>query len=452
VLWLDGARSQLEAGLRSDPTRGRLALEVYAKDWLDQQAQLSPRTREIYSHQLEHHILPSIDDNVTALGHQALASIAPELVRAWYLALTITHMPSIAAKSYVRLRQVLSQAVDDERIVKNPCRIRRGGVERHPEQRFATMAELLTLSRHVPERYRAMVLTAGLAGLRQGELLALRRVDLDLDAGIVHVRRKRQTLDSGEILESAPKSEAGRRSISLPMPLVAELRWHLEHYVGPKVDSYVFTSADGQPIERNNFRIRVWLPATKAAGMKGFRFHDLRHTAGTLAARTGATTKELMARLGHASSQAATVYQHSAADGIGTSLRDWPECSWRQSGRMAPAMSDPPLDPTMQPASSAGVQPPRRPTIRQSPRLPHTCEICRREGAVKVDRPRSCRTTLTARSGDTEFKMRAGRRGIRRKIAIATRYTLQLYWLFVVEPHRHPTPDTRVEGVPLIAF
>jgi integrase len=48
--------------------------------------------------------------------------------------------------------------------------------------------------------------------------------------------------------------------------------------------------------------------------LDGLRFHDLRHTAGTLAARTGATTKELMARLGHATPRAAMVYQHAAED------------------------------------------------------------------------------------------------------------------------------------------
>ena len=58
----------------------------------------------------------------------------------------------------------------------------------------------------------------------------------------------------------------------------------------------------------------MWLPAAKAAGLAGLRFHDLRHTAGTLAARTGATTKELMARLGHASPQASMIYQHAAED------------------------------------------------------------------------------------------------------------------------------------------
>ena len=49
-------------------------------------------------------------------------------------------------------------------------------------------------------------------------------------------------------------------------------------------------------------------------GLDGLRFHDLRHAAGTLAARTGATTKEIMARLGHASPRAAMVYQHATED------------------------------------------------------------------------------------------------------------------------------------------
>lgn len=67
-------------------------------------------------------------------------------------------------------------------------------------------------------------------------------------------------------------------------------------------------------MEPSNFRYRVWLKATQAAGFDGLRVHDLRHTAGTLAARTGATTKELMVRLGHASPNAAMIYQHAAAD------------------------------------------------------------------------------------------------------------------------------------------
>ncbi len=307
-------RRATHGGCRRPDPRPRTTLATYARDWLGHQAHLAPRTREIYRHQLERHVLPEIDNTVSPLGDLALNELTPEVIRGWYQALVINHSRSIAAKAYVRLRQVLNQAVDDERILRNPCRIRRGGVERHDEQRFATMAELLKLAGAVPERYRAMILTAGLAGLRQGELLALRRSDVVLRAGVIRVHRKRQQLDSGEIIEGAPKSEAGRRTVALPGTLVDVLRAHVADFVAKGDDAYVFTSSDGPPIERNNFRNRVWLPSTREARLEGLRFHDLRHTAGTLAARTGATTKELMARLGHSSANAALVYQHASAD------------------------------------------------------------------------------------------------------------------------------------------
>jgi integrase len=95
---------------------------------------------------------------------------------------------------------------------------------------------------------------------------------------------------------------------------VAELERHLLSYVAASADGSVFTTEAGTPLDANNFRSRVWNPATRAVGLSGLRFHDLRHTAGTLAARTGAATKELMARLGHSSPAAAMVYQHAAED------------------------------------------------------------------------------------------------------------------------------------------
>jgi integrase len=56
------------------------------------------------------------------------------------------------------------------------------------------------------------------------------------------------------------------------------------------------------------------LPAREAAGRPDLRFHDLRHTGATLAAVSGATLAELMARLGHSTPGAAMRYQHAAAD------------------------------------------------------------------------------------------------------------------------------------------
>jgi integrase len=116
------------------------------------------------------------------------------------------------------------------------------------------------------------------------------------------------------VIEDAPKSRAGIRNVALPSTLCAELDRHLEAYCEHTPDAFVFTSSTGVPLERSNFRHRIWLPATEQLGLDGLRFHDLRHTAGTLTARTGATTKEIMARLGHASPRAAMVYQHATRD------------------------------------------------------------------------------------------------------------------------------------------
>jgi integrase len=58
---------------------------------------------------------------------------------------------------------------------------------------------------------------------------------------------------------------------------------------------------------------REWTRARRALGLEGVRLHDLRHVAGTMAAATGASTKELMHRLGHASPRAALRYQHATA-------------------------------------------------------------------------------------------------------------------------------------------
>lgn len=240
--WLAGVETDRAKGTWVDPLAGRTTLAEYAAAWL---SGLAKRTREIYDSQLRLHVLPRIDPAVPALGTVAITDLTPALVRQWCAALVTQHSASAAAKAYTRLRQILTAAVSDELIGKNPCRIDRGGVEHHPEQRFATMAELATLAGVVPDRYRAH------------------------------------------------RSRHGR---------------------GAGLDDYVFLSEEGTPLERSNFRQRVWLPVAKAAGLAGLRFHDLRHAAGTLAARTGATTKELMARLGHASPRAAMIYQHAAAD------------------------------------------------------------------------------------------------------------------------------------------
>ena len=96
----------------------------------------------------------------------------------------------------------------------------------------------------------------------------------------------------------------------MPSFVARSLAVHIDLYALPGADGLVFPSADGQPMRRSNFRRRVWEPATAEIAMTGFRFHDLRHTAATLAAASGTSLKALMARIGHSSAAAALRYQH----------------------------------------------------------------------------------------------------------------------------------------------
>jgi Phage integrase family len=84
---------------------------------------------------------------------------------------------------------------------------------------------------------------------------------------------------------------------------------HLEDFTAPAPRALVLTSPQGTQLRRSNFT-RAWSRATTAAGLSGFHFHDLRHTGNTLAGEAGATLRELMDRMGHASTRAALIYQH----------------------------------------------------------------------------------------------------------------------------------------------
>jgi integrase len=158
-----------------------------------------------------------------------------------------------------------------------------------------------------------MVLFATFTGLRFGELRALRRDRLDILHKTVHVVEQYQELSSGQLVLGPPKTDAGRRTVTIPDVLITDLEKHLATYSGPAPNGLVFCGTLHQPLHRKTF-YRNWNKAVEAAGMPGFHFHDLRHTGNTLAAATGASTKELMSRMGHASPRAALIYQHATED------------------------------------------------------------------------------------------------------------------------------------------
>ncbi|WP_329228382.1 tyrosine-type recombinase/integrase [Streptomyces sp. NBC_01460] len=203
----------------------------------------------------------------------------------------------------------MNTAVDDEVIQRNPCRIKGAGAAKTAERPFLDVTEVFQLADAVSARFRVFILLAAFTGLRFGELAALQRHDVDLERRTVAVRRALAETRTDGILVKAPKSAAGVRTVAFPASLTESLAAHLAAYAEPGRTGLVFTGARGGQLRRNNFR-RLWLRALETTGLGDVHFHDLRHTGNTLAATGGATTRELMQRMGHSSVRAALIYQH----------------------------------------------------------------------------------------------------------------------------------------------
>jgi integrase len=107
-----------------------------------------------------------------------------------------------------------------------------------------------------------------------------------------------------------PKTAAGYRTLALPPILVEELKAHLDKFVGDDDDALLFVDALTKETPSKTDWRTLWDRARRESGVE-CTFHDLRHVAGTLNAAVGATIKEAMARLGHASPEAALRYQHA---------------------------------------------------------------------------------------------------------------------------------------------
>ncbi|MCW2607955.1 MAG: putative integrase [Frankiales bacterium] len=241
-----------------------------------------------------------------------LDRLTPQSVRTWYSSLDASK-PTRRAHAYGLLRAICMTAYREDLISANPCRIAGGGrVRKQHKTETATLAELDAIAQAIAPRYRSMVLLAGWCGLRHGELTELRRRDLDLERGSVKIERAVTRVD-GVMVVGDPKSEAGKRTVAIPRDLLPVLANDVATYVPPSDDALLFPARKGGHLTMSTFH-RVWDHARRAGGRPELPFHDLRHTGLTLAAATGATLADLMARAGHSTASAAMRYQHSVQD------------------------------------------------------------------------------------------------------------------------------------------
>jgi len=328
--WLATHEADIVRGSWAAPARGKVAFSEYAKAWFDKQVHLRPRTRELYEYLLRVHIEPTF-------GQTALSAIVNSEVVAWHRGLSAT-VPGTAPKCYRLLRQVMAAAVADGYLVKSPAVVKGASRERVEEQAIPTVAEVRALAEAVDPRYRAMIWLAGGCGLRFGELAALRRDRVDLLHREVRVAETVTELVGGERFVGPPKTDSSRRTVAIPSTIVPVIEEHLAN-IAVEPGALLFPAPGGGYLQRHNFRQRAWLPALRATGLN-YRFHDLRHVAMTLAAASGATIADLMARAGHSSPRAAMIYQHASrdrdhaiAETMGLALQE-PEKTVRQHPRV----------------------------------------------------------------------------------------------------------------------
>lgn len=249
-----------------------------------------PSTRAWYDSRWTTHLEP-------VLGARRIDSIRRAELEEFLTELeTRTSLPTRRAVQQL-VHKLLAVAVRSEWLNRNPA----DGIEmpaaRPRSARFLDDDEVRCIADEVPRRYRALVWTLAVAGLRIGEATALRVKSLNSSIRVVENAPE----IGGRKLIGQPKTAASERVIPIPPSLQVMLDEHVTKF-GNAFDpeSFVFTTEHGAQIGQNNFRKRVFQPAAVRANVTPTpTVHDLRHTAASLALKHGLTPYEVAKLLGH---------------------------------------------------------------------------------------------------------------------------------------------------------
>jgi integrase len=230
-------------------------------------------------------------------------SLGAQMIRKGKAPATTRHALSV-------LHTIFEHARRQEWVVANPVSLAdKPRVEQvDPDIRFLDTEEVEALVRGVPDDYlgrveRPMYLAAAMTGMRQGELLALRWLDVDWAARRVRIRRN---FVRGEF--GTPKSKRSSRSVPLADRLARELdQLHRETEWAGEDDLVFAHPHTGKPIDRSKLLKRFKF-ALKHAGVRDVRFHDLRHTFGTRLAAQGVPMRTLQEMMGHRDFKTTLIY------------------------------------------------------------------------------------------------------------------------------------------------
>jgi integrase len=287
---------------------GSVRVGEYLDRWLRDSVRGTVRqsTYETYGHMASKHIIP-------ALGAIKLRSLTPMHVRGFYRERLDNEdrkcAPATVRKMHVVLQKALDQAVSDGLLPRNAAKgvklpqTKRGNIQ--PLTREQTKILLGTVS---GDRLEALYVLAVATGLRQGELLALKWEDVELEEAVLRVRST-LTRSGGTVSIGQPKTARSRRSVGLTEQGVSALRVHLSRQIREMEEmgslyqpgGLVFANEIGGIINPSNLRNRSLKPLLQRAGLPKIRFHDLRHTCATLLLSKNINPKIVSEMLGHSS-------------------------------------------------------------------------------------------------------------------------------------------------------
>jgi integrase len=246
--------------------------------------------------------------------------------------------PGTAHHVHRTIRNALNEARRRGHITQNPALLAKAPKLTDDEAEPYTVAEVRRLLALVAGRRNGPRWVVALAlGLRQGEALGLKWEHVDLDTGLMRIRRNRLRPEyehgcdgtCGRKAGYCPdrrqaradtgptQSRAGRRVVGLPEPLIVLLRVHRANQEAERTaarqlwqeEGWVFAKHDGRPLNPNT-DYHEWKALIKEAGLPERRLHDARHTAATVLAILAVPTPTAMAIMGWSSAEMAARYQH----------------------------------------------------------------------------------------------------------------------------------------------
>ena len=256
--WLRDELQKHDRGLWVDPSAGAVRFEEYAEEWF-QGLVLKPKTIAGYRSLLDSRILPT-------LGTVELRRINPDLLRAWVAAMAADGLSASRMGQAKRVvSAVLTQAVDDGLIGRNPAETVKVPKTRERDQRYLTAEQVTELADAWSkgcEAVRQLVKLLAYGGLRWGEAVALKSNNVDVLRRRVHVRES-ATLVNGKLVWGTPKSHRSR-TIVIPAFLIDEAGPHplrgspRVHLVNRPISPFPELLAKG--VEARGGRPWLWRP------------------------------------------------------------------------------------------------------------------------------------------------------------------------------------------------